>query len=155
MLICPLPCFKKLLWIRTWDCDAEIDVVNRTVDRAIIGHKAMCDYCKTHMEIDEKLAKRRFFLANENEIMRDRTEVEVKALPQSRRIHQIKNADEEYVLQTREPSCVCKQCRHDEDCINGVYVKPFSSQSLPEPTRAYKGGIVHWQVRGTQELFHG
>ncbi|XP_052084922.1 uncharacterized protein LOC127722119 [Mytilus californianus] len=122
------------------DSDAETGVVNRAVDRAIIGNqviinnsKDMFNYCKTNLELNENLGKRSFFFVKNGDINRNRPETEVKPVPNTRKIHQVLNIkDERYTLQSRTLSCFCQYCRQKDyqNCLNREYVSEFTLQTL-------------------------
>lgn len=122
------------------DSDAETGVVNRAVDRAIIGNqviinnsKDMFNYCKTNLELNENLRNRSFFFVKNGDINRNRPETEVKPVPNTRKIHQVLNIkDEQYTLQSRNLSCFCQYCRQKDyqNCLNREYVSEFTLQTL-------------------------
>ena len=102
------------------DCDGEIGVVNKALDRAICGKavvvndaKDAFNWCQENMTLNSKLSKRSFLYVGDGEIKRDRPHTKVKTIPQTRRIHQTENFPKEpgYKIQTRDLSCFCDYCR--------------------------------------------
>jgi hypothetical protein len=121
------------------DCDAEIGHVNKLLDRAIIGNQViinnavdMYNYCADHLTVDELTSKRQFFLVSKDAINRERPQTAVKTLPRSRKLHQVQNTEERYVLRTRNLSCFCVNCKvgNSEECLNQEYVDKYVTQNL-------------------------
>ena len=109
------------------ECDGEIGVINRAIDRAIIGNRVIINnaedlykYSQEHLEINEPLTKRKFFFVKENKTDRGRPKTEVKThLPYTRKINQICNIKSQNTcLKSRPLSCFCKVCELGEDMEN-------------------------------------
>ena len=117
------------------ECDGETGVLNRAVDRAIIGNKViinnakdMFKFCKENLEINEPLSKRSFLLVRTGEINRKRAETDIKTVPSTRKFHQVLNIEGETErLKCRNLSCFCKHCEAKDfrHCLNAKYVKEF------------------------------
>ena len=122
------------------ECDAEIGIINRTVDRAISGQSVvindardMFEYCQQTQSMDDVLTKKTFLYVSSEEIIRDRPPTTMKTVPQTRKIHKIKNnPSEPYSLQIRSSSCFCAHCAADDVdlCINKSYSSPFVEKTL-------------------------
>ena len=122
------------------ECDAEIGIINRAVDRAISGQSVvindardMFEYCQQTQSMDDFLTKRTFLYVSSEKIIRDRPLTTVKTVPQTRKIHQIKNnPSEPYSLQIRSLSCFCAHCAADDVdlCINKSHISPFVEKTL-------------------------
>ena len=130
------------------DCDGEIGVVNRALDRAICskalvvndGHDAF-KWCQENLISDEDLSKREFLYVKNGEIKRDRPYTKAKTLPNTRKIHQLENIPSRpgYNLRTRTLSCFCPACRdmlmpvpeksHGE-CRNKTMVDSFQNRKI-------------------------
>ena len=119
-------------------CDAEIGILNRLIDRAIIGKKVVINnskdlfnYCKKHLIIDEMFAKRTFFHVTENEVPRDREQTMVRPIPNTRKFHSLENI-EPYKIKVRNLSCFCKECLNHspQTCLNNDYVSPFLTKKM-------------------------
>ena len=128
------------------DCDAETGVINRAVDRGIIGQEVvinsaddMYQYCNKKMSLDLPLSKRHFFYVEKGDIQRERPETEIKTLPESRRIHQVINTDDKMTLQSRNLSCFCLSCNEGKtECVNSDYVEPYKIRKLRLVTSSSK-----------------
>ncbi|XP_056020048.1 uncharacterized protein LOC125678236 isoform X3 [Ostrea edulis] len=122
------------------ECDAEIGVINRAIDRAIISKQVIInnsqdlyDYLSANMQSTEALSKRRFFHVKEGDIKRDRPETEVKPIDKTRKIHQINKSEKERLkLEVRSLSCFCSPCRAQNfaSCINKMYVENYKPVTL-------------------------
>ena len=139
------------------DCDAEIGVINKSLDMAILGRRViinnatdMFDFCQEKLIKDEPLSKRNFFLVKNGEIQRQRPQTDVKPLKNSRKCHQILNTNS-MTLKTRNLSCFC---REDNLCVNATYVDRYKNQMLvsKKPQAATKTGLpITSQVKNTSE----
>jgi hypothetical protein len=76
-------------------CDAEIGVLNRAVDRAIIGKKVIInnakdlyEFCHETLELDDLYNKRNFLFVKSGEVPRYRPETHTKAIRETRKLHQ-------------------------------------------------------------------
>lgn len=76
-------------------CDAEIGVLNRAVDRAIIGKKVVInntkdlfEFCQEKLILDEPYTKRNFFYVKADKISRNRPEANVKTDPKYKKTAQ-------------------------------------------------------------------
>lgn len=120
-------------------CDAEIGVLNRAVDRAIIGKKVVINNTKDLFEffqekliLDEPYTKRNFFYVKADEISRNRPETNVKPIPNTRKLHNIENTTEPYLIKVRNLSCFCVNCVKGifENCLNSDYVSAYQSKKI-------------------------
>lgn len=120
-------------------CDAEIGVLNRDVDRAIIGKKVVINNTKDLFEfsqekliLDEPYTKRNFFYVKADEISRNRPETNVKTIPNTRKLHNIENTTEPYLIKVRNLSCFCVNCVKGifENCLNSDYVSAYQSKKI-------------------------
>lgn len=120
-------------------CDAEIGVLNRAVDRAIIGKKVVINNTKDLFEfsqekliLDEPYTKRNFFYVKADEISRNRPETNVKTIPNTRKLHNIENTTEPYLIKVRNLSCFCVNCVKGifENCLNSDYVSAYQSKKI-------------------------
>lgn len=120
------------------DCDADIGVLNSSIDRAIIGNQVQINcaydlykYCKEHLEIQDLMAKRTFHFVSSQDIQRDRPVLKVKTLKNTRKIHQALNVNSKEKLKLRNLSCFCQHCEvGDTDCLNSKYVQPYELKKL-------------------------
>lgn len=120
-------------------CDAEIGVLNRAVDRAIIGKKVVInntkdlfEFCQEKLILDEPYTKRNFFYVKADEISRNRPETNVKTIPSTRKLHNIENTTEPYLIKVRNLSCFCVNCVKGifENCLNSDYVSAYQSKKI-------------------------
>lgn len=120
-------------------CDAEIGVLNRAVDRAIIGKKVVInntkdlfEFCQEKLILDEPYTKRNFFYVKADEISRNRPETNVKPIPNTRKLHNIENTTEPYLIKVRNLSCFCVNCVKGifENCLNSDYVSAYQSKKI-------------------------
>lgn len=120
-------------------CDAEIGVLNRAVDRAIIGKKVVInntkdlfEFCQEKLILDEPYTKRNFFYVKADEISRNRPETNVKTIPNTRKLHNIENTTEPYLIKVRNLSCFCVNCVKGifENCLNSDYVSAYQSKKI-------------------------
>jgi hypothetical protein len=95
------------------EADAEVGVVNRALERAIIGkHIILNDasdvynWCKDDLAYDAVVSKRHFYLSNE--IPRDTSNIKLQPFLGIRKIHLIANTDTPFSIKTRAFSCYCK-----------------------------------------------
>ncbi|XP_060573349.1 LOW QUALITY PROTEIN: uncharacterized protein LOC132731228 [Ruditapes philippinarum] len=122
------------------ECDGEIGVLNRSLDRAIIGNKVVLNsaedvynYCQSHLKVDDVLSTRNFFYVKNGEIDRNRPETDVKTVPSTRKFHQILNSTKEPgLLSVRSLSCFCKKCESGDSviCLNRKYVEKYAKKQL-------------------------
>lgn len=120
------------------ECDGEIGILNRSLDRAIIGNQVIMNsaediysYCHKHLEIDEPLSTRNFFLVKNGEIDRKRPNTDVRTVNRTWKFHQILNSTTGF-LRVRNLSCFCKQCESEEfeNCPNRKYVEMYEQKKL-------------------------
>jgi hypothetical protein len=120
-------------------CDAEIGVLNRAIDRAIIGKKVIINntedlfkFCEENLVLDEPFIKRNFIFVKGKEIPRERPETIVKPIPNSRKIHNMENTSVPYMIKTRNLSCFCIECMKgkSDNCLNSEYVSGYKLQKM-------------------------
>ncbi|XP_050388651.1 uncharacterized protein LOC126820602 [Patella vulgata] len=100
------------------DGDGEIGLVNRALDRAICGVGTVISsaydayrWCTEHFQLNNTLSKRSFIYVPKGVIPRSRSVTDVKTIPQTRKIHQVRNnVGRPFILHTRELSCFCCNC---------------------------------------------
>ena len=118
--------------------DGEIGVVNRAVDRAILGRKLvinsakdMWEWCCENVASDEPFSKRTFVYVAKNEIERQRPQTEVTTLKGSRGYHQF-HVVGPYKLKVRRLSCFCSSCLigNEPMCNNSSYTGNFQHKNL-------------------------
>lgn len=133
------PEFFLVLNMEKSACDAEIGVLNRAVDRAIIGKKVVInntkdlfEFCQEKLILDEPYTKRNFFYVKADEISRNRPETNVKTIPNTRKLHNIENTTEPYLIKVRNLSCFCVNCVKGifENCLNSDYVSAYQSKKI-------------------------
>ncbi|WAR23449.1 LOW QUALITY PROTEIN: hypothetical protein MAR_037118 [Mya arenaria] len=122
------------------ECDGEIGVLNRALDRAIIGNEVVLNsaedvynYCHSRLEVDEVLSTRNFFYVKNGDINRNRPETDVKTVPSTRKFHQVLNStDENGLLRVRNLSCFCRKCECGDflNCLNSKYVRTYDVKRL-------------------------
>ena len=121
-------------------CDAEIGVLNRAIDRAIIGTKVIINntedlfkFCEENLVLDELFTKRRnFMFVKGKEIPRERPETIVKPIPNSKKIHNMENTSVPYMIKTRNLSCFWIECMKgkSDNCLNSEYISGYKLQKI-------------------------
>jgi len=120
-------------------CDAEIGVLNRSIDRAIIGKRVIInspedlfEFCQAKLTLDDPVSKRTFIYVRSKEISRDRPETMIKPVASTRKFHNIENTTEPYKIKVRHKSCFCTECLKgsQEACLNSEYVSTFEIKTL-------------------------
>nr|XP_022298154.1 uncharacterized protein LOC111107308 isoform X2 [Crassostrea virginica] len=104
------------------ECDGEVGSLNRSVDMAIVGRKAIVSdakdlysWCMENLCLDEPGSKRTFIHVKKGEIDRARNSTNVKTLQGSRKLHQFFNIPScPYKLLVKKLSCYCLRCRDGE-----------------------------------------
>ena len=113
------------------ESDGEIGVVNRAVDRAILGRKVVINtandlwgWCCENLASDSTYSKRSFVYVAKGDINRQRPETDVSTVKGSRGFHQIHVAAP-YELKVRRLSCFCLPCLvgNEEMCKNASYTR--------------------------------
>lgn len=111
--------------------DAEIGVVNRCVDRAIVANQAVINnaeelykYCKENLESDSPFSKKTFHLVKLGEKDRERPDVmKAQTVQDTRKIHQALTLQTRNTFKVRNLSCFCMKCEAgNPDCLNSKYV---------------------------------
>lgn len=67
-----------------------------------------------------------------DEISRNRPETNVKTIPNTRKLHNIENTTEPYLIKVRNLSCFCVNCVKGifENCLNSDYVSAYQSKKI-------------------------
>lgn len=115
--------------------DGEIGVINRGIDRAVLGRQVIIrngeelyEWCSDNLVSDMEFSKRKFFHVKVGDISRNREDRNVMPLKGSRKLHQIQG-NGAYSVKVRQLSCFCASCKvkagpgiSHTPCINTSYV---------------------------------
>ncbi len=116
--------------------DGETGVVNRAVDRAIVGRQViisnftdMVNWCNDNLCASNAEFTRRFFLVEV--INHDRPETDVRTITGVRKFHQVRSTGTEYHIMVRNLSCFCEGCQKDNGmCLNESYISKFKPVTI-------------------------
>lgn len=118
--------------------DGEIGVINKAVDKAILGRKIIInsakekwEWCSDNFACYEHFSTRKFIFVAKDEIKQNRPQTEVDTLNGSRGYHQIQQVGP-YSLKVRKLSCFCCSCLiGHEKCQNSSRGKQRGDLSHP------------------------
>ena len=99
--------------------DAIIGVVNRALDRAIYGGNVVINnakdaykWCDANFKLETVDSRREYIYVDSSTIQRQRSHTMIKAVKNTRKIHQVRNTGMPYEIMTRSLSCFCEQCQN-------------------------------------------
>ena len=128
------------------ECDGELGILNRSLDRAIAGGKVvmtnaedMVNFCQENLTLDSP-DSRRSYIHVADKLDRDDTKVNVNLMPGISSVHQVKNVGEDYMVEIRRLSCFCKACLYGAgSCVNQSYAQSYQVKELQLKEEKAKG----------------
>lgn len=110
-------------------------IVNNATDLYNWCRSSLCDVTQPGSDSIHQISRRSFFLIPHTSIpeSRQRT-MGMVTLPQTRKVYSVKSTGKRYKVATRDKSCFCQECLHDNFalCSNAEYVGPWKIRKLKQ-----------------------